>query len=256
MLSGYLSAMDNNRLRMLRRRRVTSLSAVCFLMAITVGVWLQNPAWIQNFSADEIAGKGVRRSLVLADGSTALLDAGSALSVDFKDGIRRIHLLRGAAWFDVIPSATPFVVETEAGSVRVLGTQFDVRLQDSATLVTLARGSVAVTSKGQSQPTLIKPGQQVRFTPQGVSVPSVVNLQDALAWRDGRYIFYRARLGDVVREVERYRTGRILITSSSLADQQVTGSFSLAEPDKALDSLQASIGFSMYKVTDYLIVIR
>lgn len=76
-----------------------------------------------------------------------------------------------------------------------------------------------------------------------------------MAWHGGRYIFYRARLGDVMRELERYRPGRVVIPSSALADQRVTGSFSLADTDKALDSLQASIGFRIRKVTNYLVII-
>lgn len=251
-LSDYLAAMDKNRARKVRRRRAGSVAALCMMLA---GLWLQNPSWIQNLSADQVAAKGERREVRLADGSKVLLDADSALGVDFTPEARRIHLLRGGAFFAVVPSKTPFIVDTHVGSVRVLGTQFDVRLQEGSGVVTLARGSVAVSSKGQPQPTMIKPGQQVAFSPQGVAAPVSVNVEDAMAWHGGRYIFYRARLGDVMRELERYRPGRVVIPSSALADQRVTGSFSLADTDKALDSLQASIGFRMRKVTNYLVII-
>lgn len=254
-LSGYLAAMDKNRARKAARRRAGSAAALCVTLVMLAGLWLQNPSWMQNLSADRVAAKGERREVLLADGSKVLLDADSAFSVDFTPDVRRIHLLRGGAFFDVVSSKTPFIVDTPAGSVRVLGTQFDVRLQESGGVVTLARGSVAVSSEGQSQPTMIKPGQQVAFSPQGVAAPASVNVQDAMAWHGGRYIFYRARLGDVMREVERYRPGRVLMPSSALADQRVTGSFSLADTDKALDSLQASVGFRMRKVTDYLVII-
>ncbi|MEJ4043813.1 FecR family protein [Erwinia sp. SLM-02] len=254
-LSGYLAAMDNNRARKVTRRRAGSAVALSMMLLLLAGLWLQNPSWMQNFAADQVAAKGERREVALADGSTVLLDADSAFSVDLTADLRRVQLLRGGAYFDVVPSKTPFVVETPAGSVRVLGTQFDVRLQEGGGVVTLARGSVAVSSEGQPQPTLIKPGQQVAFSPQGVAAPASVNVQDAMAWHGGRYIFYRARLGDVMREVERYRPGRVLIPSSALADQRVTGSFSLADTDKALDSLQASVGFRLRKVTDYLVIV-
>ena len=251
-LSGYLAAMDKNRARKATRRRAGLAAALCVMLA---GLWLQNPSWMQNLSADQVAAKGERREVLLADGSKVLLDADSAFSIDFTAKARRIHLLRGGAFFDVVPAKTPFIVDTRAGSVRVLGTQFDVRLQESGGVVTLARGSVAVSSPGQAQPTMMKPSQQVAFSPQGVAAPVSVNVQDAMAWHGGRYIFYRARLGDVMREVERYRPGRVVMPYSALADQRVTGSFSLADTDKALDSLQASIGFRMRKVTSYLVII-
>lgn len=254
-LAVYLSAMDKNRHQRHRRRQFTSAGAVCFSLLMMMGIWLQNPSWIENLLADHVSARSERISQVLTDGSTVLLDADSAIRVDITAGTRRVHLLRGGAYFDVVPSKTPFVVESDAGNVRVLGTQFDVRLQDNNAFVTLARGSVAVSSKGQSAPVIITPGQQVAFSPQGVEAPVSVNVQDEMAWHNGRYIFYRARLGDVIREIERYRQGRVLIPSSELAEQRITGSFSLADTDKALDALQASMGLRMRKVTDYLVII-
>ncbi|MFT8209533.1 MAG: FecR family protein [Symbiopectobacterium sp.] len=202
-----------------------------------------------------MARKGERRDVTLADGSRVLLDADSAFSVEVTPQLRRVHLLRGAAFFDVTPSQTPFVVATAAGDVRVLGTQFDVRLIDDAALVTLAKGSVAVTAGGAVTPAMLKPGQQVWFSATVTHAPVSVNVADEMAWREGCYIFYRARLADVVREVERYRPGRILIPASALANERVTGSFSLADSDVALVSLQASVGFQMRKVTERLVIL-
>ncbi len=254
-LAQYLAAMDNNRHRHNRRRRMATGGAVCMLLLLLTAGWLQNPSWIENFSADQVSARGERRVVALADGSKVLLDADSAFRVDITAEHRRVHLLRGGAFFDVVSSATPFIVETEAGNVRVLGTQFDVRLLDNSAVVTLARGSVAVSSNGQPQATIIKPGQQVAFSEQGVETPTKVDLQDAMGWHAGRFTFYRARLADVVREVGRYRQGRIIMPSATLAEQRVTGSFSLADTDKALDALQASVGFRMHKMTNYLVII-
>lgn len=253
-LSAYLVVMDKNKQRA-KRRRVTSVSALCILLVIMLVTGVQNPSWLQNLSADQVAIKGERREIVLADGSKVLLDADSALSIDFTPGSRRIHLLRGGAWFDVTPSRTPFIVETDMGNIRVLGTQFDVRLQEQRGIVTLVRGSVAVSNDSHPEPIVIKPGQQIAFNQQGIDKPVSVNTQDATAWHSGRYIFYRTRLADVLREVERYRKGWIVIPSADLADQRVTGSFSLDDTDKALESLQASVGFKMQKKTDFLVII-
>ncbi|MCS3431626.1 FecR family protein [Klebsiella sp. BIGb0407] len=253
-LSGYLAVMDKNKART-TRRRVISASVFSLLLVIMIVTGVQNPSWLQNLSADQVAMKGERREILLADGSKVLLDADSAFSVDFTHESRRIHLLRGGAWFDVTPSKTPFIVETDMGNVRVLGTQFDVRLQKQGGVVTLVRGSVAVSTDAHPEPVVIKPGQQVGFNQHGIDKPVSVNTQDATAWHNGRYIFYRTRLADVVREVERYRKGWIVIPSADLADQRVTGSFSLDDTDKALASLQASVGFKMHKKTDFLVII-
>ncbi|MCW2475116.1 FecR family protein [Candidatus Symbiopectobacterium sp. NZEC151] len=253
-LAVYLTAIKQAKRHQRARRWLVSASACCALVMAGV-LWLENPYWMQDVTASHVASKGERRDVTLADGSRLLLDADSAFSVAFTPQGRRVHLLRGAAFFDVTPSQTPFVVATAAGDVRVLGTQFDVRLIDDAALVTLAKGSVAVTAGSAMTPTVLKPGEQARFSASGTHAPVSVNVADEMAWRDGRYIFYRARLADVVREVERYRSGRILISASALANETVTGSFSLADSDAALASLQASVGFQMRKVTERLVIL-
>lgn len=253
-LAVYLTAIKQEKRHQRARRWLVSASACCAMVLAGV-FWLENPYWMQDVTASHVASKGERRDVTLADGSRVLLDADSAFNVEFTPQGRRVHLLRGAAFFDVTPSQTPFVVATAAGDVRVLGTQFDVRLMDNAALVTLAKGSVSVAAGGAVTPTLLKPGQQVWFDASGIHAPVSVNVADEMAWREGRYVFYRARLADVVREVERYRPGRILIPVSSLANQTVTGSFSLADSDAALASLQASVGFQMHKVTERLVML-
>jgi transmembrane sensor len=58
-----------------------------------------------------------------------------------------------------------------------------------------------------------------------------------------------------VSEIQRYRRGRIVIATSRLAEERVTGSISLADTDVALASLQASLGFRMTTVAGRLTVI-
>lgn len=253
-LAVYLTAINQAKRHQRARRWLVSASACCALVLAGI-LWLENPYWMQNVTASHVASKGERHNVMLEDGSRVLLDADSAFSVELTPQLRRVHLLRGAAFFDVTPSPIPFVVATAAGDVRVLGTQFDVRLIDDAALVTLAKGSVAVTAGGAMTPTVLKPGEQARFSATGTHTPVSVNITDEMAWREGRYIFYRARLADVVHEVERYRPGRILISASALANESVTGSFSLADSDAALASLQASVGFHMRKVTERLVIL-
>lgn len=244
-LAVYLRAMDEAKSRRKSTRRLSGLALV-LLCLLGGAVWLERPNLLQDMTADYVSPSAARQSIQLADGSTVLLDADSALSEDFAPGERRVRLLRGAAFFDVTHDpARPFVVEAGAGEVRVLGTRFDVRLLDGRGVVTLDRGSVSVTAGPERARTVLKPGEQVEFSGKGLTPVESVNIEDSLAWRDGRFVFYRARLGDVVREIERYRPGRIVIASATLSDERVTGSFPLDDTDAALSSLQASVGFRL-----------
>lgn len=254
-LAAYLEAMDRAKAQRGTTRR---LGAASLVLALLFGgaVWLERPNFWQDMTADHVTGRGERRMVTLSDGSTALLDADSAISEDFTESVRKIILARGGAFFDIVPSATPFVVEAAEGQVSVLGTRFDARVLSEGGIVTLERGKVSVAVSGPAARAILEPGQQVRFDGGGLGAVEDVDLDDALAWRDGRFVFYRARFADVVREVERYRPGRIVIVGSALADERVTGSFPLADTDAALRSLQASVGFRMTSVAGRLTVIR
>lgn len=253
-LSVYLEAMDKAKSRKITARRLSALS-VLLACLLAGGWWLERPHIVQDMLADYSSARAERRNIALADGSSIILDADSALDVDYTTGERRVHLLRGRAYFDVEPSTVPFIVEAAKGEVTVLGTAFSVALMESGGLVTLQRGSVAVTVEEKAAKSTLVPGEQVKFSTGGIDAVETVNVDDAMAWQKGRFVFYRMRLADVIDEIQRYRKGRIVIASSRLAEETVTGSVSLADTDAALASLQASLGFRLHTVAGRLAIL-
>lgn len=256
-LAVYLDAMENGRpaqgkarKRRARRTTVLSIAIACLLVG---GLWFENPTLLPDLFADVATARGERRTVHLPDGSSVLLDADSALTLDFDGDERRIQLLRGAAFFDVAASNKPFVVNAGGGEMRVLGTSFMVRLIESGGELTLAHGRVKIATEAGNA--VLRPGQQIEFGRAGLSATRDVDVDEALAWRDGRFVFYRARLGDVLDAIQRYRPGRILLANQALADERVTGSFLLTDTDAVLHGLSHSIGFHMTIIGGRLIVI-
>lgn len=253
-LAIYLEAIDKAKAHKKTFRRLSALSVI--LVAILAGgIWLERPNIFEDMRTDYNSARGERRSITLSDGSSVLLDADSAFDEDFTGMERRVRLLRGGAFFDIARSDVPFVVQAGNGEVRVHGTAFGIHLLENGGVVTLERGVVEVTTNEHPEATRLAPGQQVHFSAAGVASVEDVNVDDELAWRDGRFVFYRASLADVVSEIQRYRRGRIVIATSRLAEERVTGSISLANTDVALASLQASLGFRMTTVAGRLTVI-
>lgn len=254
-LKGYLDAIDGVRKR--RRRLNAGIATTGVLLALVVGlnVWLQHPYMIQDLSADFVTERAERRMIVLADGSSVLLDAGSALAQQMDGTVRRVRLLRGAAYFDVKTSPVPFIVDAGHGETLVTGTAFSVEVLESDVAVTLARGHVAVSSGRDTKPAILAPGESVRYNNTGLGDVTQVPVEEVLSWRDGRLIFDGARLGDVVQQIGRYRSGRIVIIGSTLADHRVSGNLPLDDPDSALASLRATVGFLMTDMGGKLAVI-
>jgi transmembrane sensor len=251
-LAAYLDRMDSTRRK--RALRQTGTALVAALAVFGGAMWLERPNLFQDLTSDYVTARGERRTITLTDGSTVMLNADTAIDENFSVSERRVRLARGTAFFSVTKTGTPFVVETEGGEVRVLGTQFDVRTNDSGSTVTLAEGSVEADAG--SQRAVLKPGEQIRFMPGGLGTVAAADLDATLAWRDGRFVFSEARLADVVAEIGRYRGGRIVIADDKLADWIVSGSLPLDDPDGALKSLQSSVGFTMRTIAGRLVVLN
>lgn len=77
------------------------------------------------------------------DGSMAYLNENSSVSYDpeFKD---RVVEQSGEVFFDVTHSESPFIVKTKFGEVRVLGTEFDVKADETEFTVEVESGAVEI----------------------------------------------------------------------------------------------------------------
>lgn len=75
------------------------------------------------------------------DGSTAYLNKNSFVSYH-KDFEKRVVKQQGEVFFVVKKRATPFIVTTAAGEIRVLGTEFNVKSNENSLEVEVEKGSV------------------------------------------------------------------------------------------------------------------
>ena len=235
-----------------RRRRgllIAAVAAVC--VAATAGALLWRPGWL----ADHATAVGERRTIALADGSTAELAGASSISVDFTGRVRRIVLREGEAFFKVGGDADrPFVVEADGTRVRALGTSFDVKLGDGSVTIAVSEQSVEVTSEGRP-PVVVGSGQLVRA---GRGLPGDVREADLAmveAWRQDRLAFHETPLVDVVADLQRYRMGRIVLTEARLGEIPVSAVFEAGQADAAIDTLAATLPIRIRRFTPLLVVV-
>ncbi len=91
------------------------------------------------------AGPGARGALALPGGISARIDRGSRLVVAAHD---RLVLERGTIYVDSgAAPAAPLAVVTPTGTVRHVGTQYEVRLLDAAVQVSVRDGTIEWRSK-------------------------------------------------------------------------------------------------------------
>ncbi|MCG3642136.1 FecR domain-containing protein [Pseudomonas putida] len=254
-LQRYLDAMARPPARGGWRRVARLALAACLVLAVGVAGGWHPGYWLQDLQAD-YSSAGQIRQVTLADQSQVTLDAGSAIAVDFAQGERRVRLLHGAAFFEVTHTGEPFLVEAAGGEVRVLGTQFEVRAQGEGAQVTVRSGRVGVSP---AQGTLVREltaNQQVTYRAGRVGDTLAVDSDNRLAWRQGWLNYYQVPLAQVIEDLGRYYPGRILLLDGDLGQRKVSGSFPVAEPLLALDSLGKVMGFSRQTVLGRLTLVR
>jgi transmembrane sensor len=255
-LQGYLNAMDRSRRSTVGRWSGALAMAACLLLMISLGTGWQPMRWIDDLGADYVSAPGEIRTVTLADQSQVTLDADSAIAVDFSRGERHVQLRRGAGFFSVTHTGEPFVVDAEKGQARVLGTQFEVRLQPHGAQVTVLSGRVGVTAGQDGEQQILSAGQQVAYGAGSAEKLHAVDSEAQLAWRQGWLNYYKATLADVVNDLSRYYPGRIVLLNDELAARRVSGSFPSRNPQAVLSSLQGVLGFEQHQVLGHLIILR
>lgn len=175
-----------------------------------------------------------RRSLTLADGTRAELNARTRVATDFRAELRRVRMDSGEAIFAVEKDPDrPFVIETPLGSIRVTGTVFNVRLAPTGALeVTVIEGSVAVTARPDSPASggavNLQRGEQILVSHDDAQVRTLAatDLEYVVAWKEGRIVFDAAPLEEVVARLAEFH-GKTIDVAPEVSARRLGGSYTL-----------------------------
>jgi transmembrane sensor len=213
---------------------------------------------------------GEIRTLTLPDGSEVRLNTNSAVRVAFP-GKARVIQLDGEAYFKVAHDPQrPFVVYAGRFSVKALGTAFAVHALENGVDLTVTAGhvelasfkeppqdvasrGVAPTDDAETRVPLLK-GQHAYFRGESKVIENLDTqaLEERLSWRDGMLIFDNDRLSDIVAELNRYSTTRIVISEPAIQDLRLGGYFKVQDIGSILDTLHG-YGLRVERINDRLI---
>lgn len=213
-------------------------SLIIAALTIASGYYAFEPVSVALFS-DLSTGLQTTRAK-LASGDQVVLDATSALIDDTESADRKVTLLRGAAYFDVVDNGQPFVVTAGTLRVEVTGTSFEVSRLDQGGIVTVTDGSVDVTIGDQTVALAV--GNQLSWSADTGSQIKDVELASAVAWREDMLVSDGMTFGQIAAILERRLPGGILISNSTLASMPIVGTFDLADPTASLDLLTKLTG--------------
>ena len=175
----------------------------------------------------------------MPDGSLMDLNSRSMVAVHYVKGQRGIELKQGEAMFSVEhDTSRPFVVSAGAGQVTVTGTRFDVRRDDDQTRVVVEAGTVKVQGRTSDAVVTLTAGRGTHVDDRGqVAAAYAVNPEELTAWRTGKLVFNNATLGEVAREVSRYREQPLRVSTPAVSNLRLTSVFKSTDTDALLKAL-------------------
>lgn len=212
---------------------------------------------------------GQTRSVVLPDGSTIKLNAGSTLlyPVSFAKTNREVKL-EGEGFFKVTKNAAkPFLVHTNNLTVKVLGTVFNVKAyqNDKNTETTLLKGKVQIELKNKPEKQIfLMPNEKIivandlsatrisSINKSKVSkgdyqirtlAKSKVEDMEETAWLTNTLVFTNQSFEGVAKQIERKYNVKIIFEDISLKNEIISGVLEDESLDEALQIIRLTTPF-------------
>ena len=193
---------------------------------------------------------GQRMSITLADGTLVWLNAGTVLEYPsvFSEKQRKVKV-SGEALFEVEHDANrPFIVETFACDIEVLGTKFNVQSYEETEFFSTAlmNGSVKLTGRlGGGSLIMMKPNDEVDLVDGQFQLKKLSN-PDEYLWPEGIISITNMSFGEVVAKLERAFGLKIEIVPAQISDIYYTrGKVRVSDGiDRALTALLLTTNFT------------
>lgn len=157
-----------------------------------------------------IVPRGGTYNLQLPDGTNVWLNAMSELRFPVKFGTkeRKVELV-GEAYFEVAKNKNvPFKVLTSHQEIEVKGTHFNVNsyADQKFDRTTLLEGSVKISNPEiPAESWLLSPGEQAETDKKtGKTVLAKANMKEAVAWKNGYFLFNDEKLESIMAKVARW----------------------------------------------------
>lgn len=193
----------------------------------------------------------VKESFFLPDSSQVILNTHSEVNyVKANWESSRLVELKGEGFFKV-RKGSKFEVATEAGRIKVLGTEFNVKMRTDYFEVVCYEGSVEVVSDQKSY--VLKPRQMFRKA-NGRVTQSQIFYVTSPSWTEEESSFSSTPLIHVIEEFERQYNVSVDWDGLDI-DQKYTGRFTHSDIDLALQAITTPLKLE-YQIIDNHVILN
>lgn len=236
----FVAEKSNPRVRGMSTKRWSIAASV--LVLIAAGLWV-----LSGLKSESHLASGTSTPVLeLEDGSIVYLrpDALVEFPDDFSSDERVVELERGEAYFDIArDEARKFVVETRFADITVLGTEFDVDVNEYVLEVHVTEGKVRVDPEETDLFLELTEGQSAYFDSRTGELKRVRSADmNEVAWHTRRLNFRNAKMTDVIRVLGETFDISITIEDSELEGCSVTSTYTNKTLSGVLNDLSQIYG--------------
>lgn len=205
----------------------------------------------REFTTTWTAPLGKQRQIVLSDGTSVWLNAGSKLGIatDFNQTDRRVSLV-GEAYFNVrTDQQKPFSVITGSLTTSVLGTIFNINSFDAKKVtITVAQGKIAVQRKAETLSLLTENQQLLYNVHTGIKKLKEVKAVDFTAWIHQRLRFNNVSMAEAGKSLERWSNKTFVYRNPAIRACHFTVSFHKGEDLKQMLNVICALNDFKYEI--------
>jgi len=249
-------------------------AACIFIIAIVLVYFEYEPLSGKDSYKQIVVGRGIRKTVLLPDGTKVWLNADSKLSYDpqMNNADLRLVTLEGEAYFDVTHDKKhPFIINANKVSIKVLGTSFNIKAytNDKKCETTLIKGSVELTlNDGSKQKIILKPSEKLALIEDEdrkdlkrdhrsykgktllIEHINPVRVEDKeyvpeTSWTENRIMFENETMQEIAVKLERWYNVKIGIDNKEIGSYHFTGTFTNETIDQVLTAMQLIKSFNI-----------
>lgn len=197
--------------------------------------------------------KNETKDVILPDGTKIFLNENSSIQYA-KNFIKRNIELKGEAFFEVAKDTEhPFIITADETETQVLGTSFNVEINENNVEVILFTGKVKF-SNTKNNSVILNPGDIATYNKQSSSFfKRNTTIENKNYWKTKKLNFENTNISDVVLSLENYYNVDIEFNSAN-KNCVFTGTFDDAKVENVLEVLSYSLNTSFYYNDDKYII--
>jgi ferric-dicitrate binding protein FerR (iron transport regulator) len=231
---------------LLSRPALQIAATMALFITISIAVYY---AWNTKGEDINVSTAGSLRSVDFPDRSTAILYHNSEIKyhVSFEDEQREVSLLKGEAFFTIAPDKEkPFIIHTSVADIRVLGTSFNVSLNDDRIEIGVYEGKVMVISPNDTvyleagSTGIVQAGKSAIHTRKSVN-------PNAWGYATRRFVFKDTPLKEVISSLEKAYPNTIRVRNKNINNCNLTVTFDNVSAEKMVDLIAETLNLSVTK---------